>query len=237
MQKVLIYIALQREANPLIETLALSEKNILPDSLPMNSYWGQHENINLCLLTSGLSQKHGVENVGTEPAAVGLYAGLQCFDADLVINAGTAGGFIVKGANIGDIYLGKSPVRYHDHRIQLPGYDAYGVGSYECMDTKKIAEKLGYKSGYISTSNALDHTAEDRRLMTSNQADCKEMECAALAWICHLYKIPFLPIKAITDLVDGNQPTEKEFLKNLDNASLALKKAVMSIIDLLKNDY
>ena len=223
-------MAMQAEAEPLLQQLHLQQKALLPEALPMKTYLGHYASSQICLMISGQSKLYQVDNIGTEPAAVGLQAGLQVFDADVVLNAGTAGGFIAKGAAIGDVYLGKSPVRFHDHRIQIPGFDAYGVGSYACLSSADMATELGLKLGHISTGNALDHSPTDDAMMAANSADCKEMEAAALAWICHLYAKPFLPVKAITDLVDGTEATADEFLHNLHTASEALQKAVRQVI-------
>ncbi len=37
------------------------------------------------------------------------------------------------------------------------------------------------------------------------QAAVKEMEAAAIAWVCGLYGKPLLCVKAITDIVDGGR--------------------------------
>lgn len=42
---------------------------------------------------SGKHAVHGVDNVGTIPAALAAYLAVQAFTPDLVISAGTAGGF------------------------------------------------------------------------------------------------------------------------------------------------
>ncbi|NVJ68582.1 MAG: hypothetical protein HWE16_18985 [Gammaproteobacteria bacterium] len=230
MKKILIYIAMQSEAQLIIDGLGLTENSLLPKALPMKTFAGHNENHEYLIVTGGKSELYGVDNVGTEPAAVGLQSALNLFDADLVINAGTAGGWQSKGAQIADVYLGKSPIRYHDHRIPIPTFEAYGKGSYPCIDTTKLAEKLNLKQGFISTSNSLDFNDDCDRLMQENQADCKEMECAALAWICHLYKKPFLPIKAITDFVDHEHPTAEQFQANLAKTCEALKAAVISVL-------
>ena len=47
------------------------------------------------LVTPGKCESHGVDNVGTVPAAVAVYAAVSAFKPDLVVNAGTAGGFKV----------------------------------------------------------------------------------------------------------------------------------------------
>ncbi|MRX27985.1 hypothetical protein [Kangiella sp. HZ709] len=230
-KKILIYIAMQSEAQPIIDELNFEETSILNPALPMKTYTGVSSKHSYFLVTGGKSSMYGVDNVGTEPAAVGLQAALQFFDADLVINAGTAGGWQSKGAQIADVYLGKSPVRYHDHRIPIPTFEAYGKGSYPCIETAELAQLLNLKRGYISTSNSLDFNTDCSRLMEENKADCKEMEAAALAWICHLYAKPFLPIKAITDFVDHEHPTAEQFQENLAKTCLALKDAFVKILN------
>lgn len=64
---------------------------------------------------------------------------LQRLHPDLVINAGTAGGFAAKGAGIGDVFV-SSVIRNHDRRIPLPGYDQYGVGEYHSVPTVALRE-------------------------------------------------------------------------------------------------
>lgn len=222
---------MRAEAQPIIDTLGLIETYMLPPALPMRSFQGQSEKHEFCIVIGGVSPRYQVDNVGTEPAAVGLQAALSVFDADLVMNAGTAGGFEAKGAEIADVYLGKAPIRYHDHRIPVHAYTDYAKGVYPCIDSKELAEKLGLKRGSISTSNSLDYNDDCWRIMKENQADCKEMECAALAWICDLYQKPFLPIKAITDLVDHEHPTSEQFQKNLAKTCQALKEAVIRVLE------
>ena len=62
---------------------------------------------------------HGVDQVGTVPAALTAYLAIQAFHPDLLISIGTAGGFKARGGAIGDIYVGQS-VMNHDRRIQIP---------------------------------------------------------------------------------------------------------------------
>lgn len=44
---------------------------------------------------------------------------LQAFRPDLLISAGTAGGFKAQGGAIGDVYISKA-VMHHDRRIPIP---------------------------------------------------------------------------------------------------------------------
>ena len=49
---------------------------------------------------------------------------MQTFKPDVVISAGTAGGFGARGAKIADIYLSTATVN-HDRRIPIPVSDSY----------------------------------------------------------------------------------------------------------------
>ncbi len=68
---------------------------------------------------AGKCQVHGVDNVGTVPAAVTAYLAVHEFKPDLVISVGTAGGFKSKGAAIGDVFLATAFAN-HDRRIPIP---------------------------------------------------------------------------------------------------------------------
>jgi hypothetical protein len=49
------------------------------------------------VVVPGKDQETGVDNVGTVPAAVATYATIDKLKPDLLINAGTSGGFKVRG--------------------------------------------------------------------------------------------------------------------------------------------
>ena len=99
------------------------------------------------------------------------------------------------------------------------------------MNPKKLAETLQYKTGVVSTGNSLDKTEECDKHMLANDASVKDMEAAAIAWSCALLKKPFLGVKVVTDIVDGNVPTQDEFLANLITASKSLQQALPQVLD------
>ena len=43
------------------------------------------------------------------------------------------------------------------------------------------------------------------------------------AQVAHLHGVPFLALKSITDIVDGDRPPQEEFLENLHRAAQALQ--------------
>ena len=68
---------------------------------------------------AGKDAEHGVDNVGTVPAALSTFLACQRFQPDLIVSVGTAGGFKSQGAAIGDVFVGTSTVN-HDRRIPIP---------------------------------------------------------------------------------------------------------------------
>ena len=59
------------------------------------------------------------------------------------------------------------------------------------------------------------------------------MEGAAIAWVAEMHDVPFFGVKVITDLVDGERPTEVEFLENLQKAAKSLKGSIPKIIEFI----
>lgn len=232
---VLMYMAMQAEAEGLIQQLDLREvqgaERGLPDALPMRVWLGEHHGKTIRLITAGQSPRHQVDLVGTEPAAVGLQAALHAFPADCVLNAGTAGGFKQRGAAIADLYLGHGAVYYHDHRIPLPGFDALGHGEYPSAGSTELAHAIGAKLGTLSSGCSLDCNEQDWQRIRAVEADCKDMEAAALAWVCDLYGVPFVALKSITDWVDEPHPTAEQFLANLEHACDALTQGIVRLLE------
>lgn len=143
---------------------------------------------------------------------------------------GTCGGFKRKGAAIGDVYL-TTGVANHDRRIAIPAFTPLGIGKLETVNAHKLAETHKYKQGICTTGNSLDKTEKDDELMMANDASVKDMEAAGIAWSCELHKVPFLGVKVVTDIVDGEVPTHDEFLENLHSASVSLQAALPKVLD------
>ena len=68
------------------------------------------------------------------------------------------------------------------------------------------------------------------RPSSSLQVAVKEMEAAAIAWVCSLFGVPFTGIKAVTDIVDGDRPCQEEFLENLAAAATALQSVLPQVL-------
>lgn len=231
--RIVMIMAMEDEARPIIDELSLAHKGKLLSPLPMEYYEGVFERLKIDLVTSGKCNRYNVDHIGPQAAILNAASAIGQLKPELIINPGTAGGFIHAGGNIGDVYLSYPMICYHDRRIPIPGFDAYGIGSYYCYDTREMAKDLNLKYGVVSTGSSLDYTDKDLELIKSYGGVVKEMEAASIAWIADLYKTPFFAIKSITDLVDGSNPTEEEFVKNLASASFALSKQVLRIVKYL----
>jgi hypothetical protein len=95
---VLVVIAMQAEAMPLVQTLQLTEEDepsVFPKAVPWKKYSGTHEGLSVHIVVPGKDFNLGVDSVGTVPVSILTYASIVSLHPDLIINAGTAGGFQV----------------------------------------------------------------------------------------------------------------------------------------------
>ncbi|KDP27595.1 hypothetical protein JCGZ_19600 [Jatropha curcas] len=232
---ILLIIAMQTEAMPVVNKFQLEEDQhaAFPKGVPWVWYHGVYNDLNINLVWPGKDPILGVDSVGTVSASLLTYAAIQALQPDLIINAGTAGGFKAKGASIGDVYLA-SDVAFHDRRIPIPVFDLYGVGLRKAYSTPNLLKELNLKVGKLSTGDSLDMSPQDEATITANDAVVKDMEGAAVAYVADLLKVPTIFVKAVTDVVDGDKPTAEEFLQNLAAVTAALEQAVTQAIDFIK---
>jgi len=231
---------MEAEASPFIGHVGLQKlDDFFPSVTPFHAFAGQHGDCHVTVITNGKDGVYqtGVDNCGTVPAALASFLALQKLpNTDLLINAGTCGGFRRKGAAIGDVYV-LTGVANHDRRIPIPEFISYGIGKLdtsrhgEFLTAEGLAARYNFKTGVCTTGNSLDRTEEDDKHMLANDATVKDMEAAAIAWSCKLHDKPFLGIKVVTDIVDGEIATQDEFLQNLHAASKSLQEALPKVLD------
>eukprot|EP00958_Prasinococcus_capsulatus_P029047 scaffold7246_cov410-Prasinococcus_capsulatus_cf.AAC.8 len=148
---------------------------------------------------------------------------IQNVKPDLIVSAGTCGGFGKMGAVIGDAYLTTECVN-HDRRRGLAwcgltviafgqrpltpsvaftppglalylGYDVFGKGQVKCARAVKLVGHLGMKEGICTTGNSLDATEEDMKRMEELGAHVKDMEGGAVSYACAVHEVPFMGVK------------------------------------------
>lgn len=230
--RVAVLFAMRAEAAPLVEALGASREPP-GDRLPVERFRAARGPLDVIVSVAGLHPRHGVDSIGPVAAAVHAQDTLARFAPDLVVSAGTAGGYLRHGAALADVFLSAAPFVFHDHRIAIPGFDRYGEGAFPHWDATALAARLGLKLGRVTTGSSLDETDVDRARIAESGAAVKEMEAAAVGYVAELHGVPLLAVKAVTDLVDGPHATEVEFVANLGRASRALADATLRVLDAL----
>jgi nucleoside phosphorylase len=234
--RFLIIMAMHDEAKPLINAMKLNEQGRINPNYTIEHYSGQTSGHTIDLIVNGRCSVYNVDQIGTQVSTLCAHLGIEKFNPNIVINAGTAGGFNSDNATIGDVYLSYPAINYHDRRINIPDFKEYGIGQYPAYNCSTITKALGLRTGIVTTGNSLDYTEQDMAMIKSYNGVVKDMEAAAIAWVAQQHSIPFLAIKSKTDIVDGEHPTEREFLQNLHIASENLARQAVKVIDWLTKE-
>jgi nucleoside phosphorylase len=231
---ILLQIAMRAEADPFRARLAgFSPWQPLSPPLPALFCSASLHSRPVHLVIPGSDQRFHVDSIGTQPAAVTAFAAISRFRPSLIINAGTAGGFSSAGAAIGDVYISDGPVAFHDRRVPLGAFEPAGIGSYPSLECRALAASLNLKLGRLTTGDSLDLCDADARQIAptnSTLPPVKDMEAAAIAWVAGLFGIPFIGLKAITDLVDHEHPTAAQFERNLEMAVARLAETLERVV-------
>eukprot|EP00252_Welwitschia_mirabilis_P008691 TRINITY_DN20768_c0_g1_i1.p1 TRINITY_DN20768_c0_g1~~TRINITY_DN20768_c0_g1_i1.p1 ORF type:complete len:247 (+),score=51.29 TRINITY_DN20768_c0_g1_i1:171-911(+) len=214
-KNLLLVIAMQAEALPLVNKFQLTEDQNppFPKGMPWIRYHGVYKDLQISIVIPG-----------KDPIFV------QALKPDVIINAGTAGGFKDKGACVGDVFLA-TDVAFHDRRIPIPVFDLYGKRSRPTFQPTNLVNDLGLKVGRLSTGDSLDLSPQDEEIIRANDTAIKDMEGAAVSYVAELFSIPAIFLKAVTDVVDGERPTAEEFLSNLNTVSQAMEEIVTKVIE------
>lgn len=229
-KKILLVVAMNQEAQPIIKSLDLHPSRQMFSRLPMRSYTGHYANKEIFLIKNGTDPIHGVENIGTQPATLSTYLGIERFQPDLVISIGTAGGMAQAGAKIGDVYVSQK-IYFYDRRSPQKGYADYGHGAYPSYPVDKLATKLHFKKGRICTGDSFDISPTDLALILKHQCAAVEMEAAAIAWVSQQMNTPMVAIKGIGDIV--GKSSEKQYAENSITTQNHLGKAIEGFISSL----
>lgn len=223
-------MAMMAEATPIVSVLGARSVNG-PSPLAAQWFDVERNGADVRVAVNGRDRRFGVDSIGTEAAALTTYSTIASFEPELVISAGTAGGWQRCGGEVGDVYVSDGHVVHHDRRIALEGFGAYGVGAYPVVKAQTMARSLGLKTGVVTTSNSLDENDDDRRMISDSGACVKDMEAAAVGYVCEQMSVPYMALKAITDLVDHHTATVEQFTANLTLASGRLAESLVAVLD------
>src|SRR5699024_537321 len=163
---------------------------------------GKLENKDIILLQSG---------IGKVNAAMATTILLATYKPTVVINTGSAGGF-ADDLEIGDIVISDEVVQ-HDVDVTAFDYQSGQVPSMppriradECLikKVKDVKDTLHLKStiGLIATGDSFMSDPERLTEIRQRFPDmlAAEMEAVAIAQVCYQYEIPFVVIRALSDI-------------------------------------
>lgn len=230
-QKVGLVFAMEVEARAAITQLGLQPEGLLAADLPMPFFSGTHEGTQIAVVLAGQDSRFAVDNVGTNAAVLATYLLIQRFKPDLIVNAGTAGGFHGRGMRIGDVFLGQGVVRFHDRRTPVLKYGDYSEGKYPLHSVSNLQKALGLRFANVSTGNSLDCSPEDLSRLTANESDLKDMEAAAVGWVCWMTQVPFITLKSVTDYIEEAESVGAQFLANYQ---MAIEKLTVELVRVVR---
>ncbi|ARC91366.1 5'-methylthioadenosine nucleosidase [Vibrio coralliilyticus] len=196
---------------------------------------GQLNGVDVVLLQSG---------IGKVAAAVGTTVLLDEYQPDVVINTGSAGGFD-STLNLGDVVI-STEVRHHDADVtafgyeigQMAGQPAAFTADAKLMDVAEKAlsqmEDKHAVRGLICTGDTFVCTAERQAFIRQHfpSVIAVEMEASAIAQACHQFKVPFVVVRAISDVADKESPMS--FEEFLPLAAKSSSEMVFKMVELLK---
>ena len=179
--------------------------------------------------------------IGKVAASIATTILLDRFEPDCVINTGSAGGFDPE-LRVGDVVI-SDEVRHHDVNVtafgyepgQLPQQPAAFISDSKLIEVAKQVmhqlPELQSRIGLICTGDQFmcdpDHIEQVRQTFPDMMA--AEMEAAAIAQVCHQFKVPFVVIRSLSDIAGTESPsTFEEYLE------VAAKNSSAMIVAMLK---
>ena len=226
--KIGIIAAMEQELRILVEHLTHTHQTVKANQ---NFYEGQLMNHDVVLVQSG---------IGKVNASIAATLLIEVFKVDAVINTGSAGG-IGSGLSVGDLVLSKE-LSYNDADSRAFGYqfgqipqmpERYAADEDLISLFIKAAEsKWTIKKGLIVTGDSFISNKDKINAIKNYFPDAlvTEMEGAAIAQTCYQFGIPFLVIRAVSDVADEEASlTFDEFIE------LAGKKSAETVLSFIEN--
>ncbi len=229
--KIAIIGAMDEEVAILREKIENRQETTVAGSV---FYTGTLGGYDVILLKSG---------IGKVNAAISTTILMLQFKPDYVVNTGSAGGHL-KTLNVGDIVI-SSEVRHHDVDVtafdyeygQVPGLPAAFKADEKLMElAEKSAEGITdvqVVTGLIATGDSFMNDPERVSFVSQKFGDlyAVEMEAAAVAQACHQFDVPFVVIRALSDIAGKESDVSfEQFLQTAAvNSSSVVEKMVEQI--------
>jgi adenosylhomocysteine nucleosidase len=230
--KIAIIGAMEEEVTILRDKIEEREETVIANC---EFSTGRLNGADVILLKSG---------IGKVNAAMSTAILLERFRPDYVINTGSAGGFL-STLNVGDVVISNEVV-HHDVDVTAFGYE-YGQvpgmpARYKADETLvKIAEQnakqikdIQVVTGLIATGDSFMNDPARVEFVRGKFPDlcAVEMEAAAIAQVCTQFAVPFVIIRALSDI--AGKESDVSFEQFLDTAAKHSADLVLSIVSSLQ---
>jgi adenosylhomocysteine nucleosidase len=222
MKKIAIIAAMEEEANAIKKIM----NNISENKIFEKTFFTGEINSKECVLVQS--------GVGKVNAARTTQLLIDRFDVKAVINVGSAGA-LNNNLNYGDIVLSTACLQ-HDFDITCfnhpKGYitdlgvlfeadkELINIFENSCRGSMvcNSVDDIKIVKGIIATGDQFYNDPEiKQKLYKEFNAECDDMEGAAIAQVCKLCDVPFIIIRSITDKPKNKE--EIDFYKYLEMAS------------------
>ncbi|MGV3488140.1 MAG: 5'-methylthioadenosine/S-adenosylhomocysteine nucleosidase [Tuberibacillus sp.] len=200
-------------------------------------YEGKINEMAVVLLQSG---------IGKVNAAMGTALLIDRYQPDYVINTGSAGGFD-PNLEVGDVVI-STEVRHHDVDVtafdyeygQVPQLPAAFLPEPFLVEIAETAAKAGFGSarvekGLIATGDSFLSDPERVSFIKGKFPSLKagEMEAAAIAQVCHQFRVPFVIIRSLSDI--AGKDANISFDQFLETAAKNSAEFILYMVKELKN--
>ncbi len=227
-----IITAMQEEFDEIEKIMQEKQKN---EILGVNFIEGKIENKECILVQCG---------VGKVNAARTTQIMVDNFEIESIFNLGSAGA-INNELNIGDVIIGKN-VYQHDFDITafnhnkgyVPGIgdkiecDKNLVNKFENIIKNIKEKKYQIKIGTVATGDIfLTEEWMKNKIRIKFDADIVDMECGAIAQVAYLDNIPFVVVRSISDVPNGDNAHTFD-----ENLKLASERASEILKEYLKQE-
>jgi len=229
MKKVGIICALNQEMAPFLNVI---KKQTVVKKARLDFIEGEMDGVPVVAVVCG---------IGKVNAAIAVQGMIEYFSPDCIIMSGTAGG-MDNALKICDVVVCTAAL-YHDAEAgYLSESYPFILDGILHMDKKLVeiakrsADKLGQKVCFgltVSGDKFIDINGRGEIVSAFNPL-CVDCETAAAAHVCHIYDVPFLAVRSVSDTEE--QHGVEVFRQYLDEAASKAFEVVRGIVsELIKS--
>ncbi|HCX1205143.1 TPA: 5'-methylthioadenosine/S-adenosylhomocysteine nucleosidase [Staphylococcus aureus] len=182
--------------------------------------------------------------IGKVNAAISTTLLINKFKPDVIINTGSAGA-LDESLNVGDVLI-SDDVKYHDADATAFGYEYGQIPQMPVafQSSKPLIEKVSQvvqqqqqqltaKVGLIVSGDSFIGSVEQRQKIKKAfpNAMAVEMEATSIAQTCYQFNVPFVVVRAVSDLANGE--AEMSFEAFLEKAAVSSSQTVEALVSQL----